>query len=317
MYTIMSATEDFLRHCRFEKNLSSKTLKAYSSDLAQFACFLEKERLSRKLSRLDKSQIRSYLEHLSTHKPKTIKRKIASLRAMLNYLEFEERISVNPMRKVRIRIREPKELPRVMDIDEVGKLFKAAYLQYKMARTDGGFAEKYALRDVAVLELLFSLGARVSEIASLRVRDIDLKTGVVLIKGKGNKERLAQISNRKAMQAIRLCRDHFSDQLDHENSRFLRNRFGHPLSDQSIRGIVRRLAQAAGLDKTITPHMFRHTFATLLLENDVDIKYIQTLLGHSSIMTTQIYTHVNAEKQRQILRTKHPRRMISSGISRM
>ncbi len=303
----IEATE-FLLHCRFEKNLSPKTLKAYETDLSQLRLFLNNKEL---VSEISKEDIRSYLVLLSSLKPKSIKRKIATMKALFNFLEFEDKILVNPFRKMRIKIKEPQTVRSVMDIREVFKVLKTAYLKRDVIEDKKSYSYFESLRNITVLELLFSTGARVSEIADIKTECINFRTGTILIKGKGNKERVIQICNK---ETLTILQEYYQLVLENkilDGGWFLLNRFNKKLTDQSIRNIVKKIAKKAGLTRRITPHIFRHTFATLLLEKDVDIKYIQSLLGHSSITTTQIYTHVNRKRQRQILTTKHPRKDFS------
>lgn len=307
MYTLVTATKDFIRHCRFEKNLSAKTIKAYQIDLKQTVSFLQKKKYSLQIQDVTKYQLREYLESISSLKPKSIKRKIATLKAMFNFLEFEDKITVNPFRKMRIRIKEPKQLPRVMDIREIQKIFKTAYTR----RQEEGISDYSlweSLRDVVTVELLFATGARVSEISNLRTAHMDLTSGVITLKGKGGKERIIQVCNQETLKILRVYFELYHQKIEKCQGYFLVNRFGNKFSEQSIRNIIKRLTKIAGIPRHITPHIFRHTFATLLLEKNVDIKYIQLLLGHSSILTTQIYTHVNGAKQREILMSKHPRK---------
>jgi integrase/recombinase XerD len=230
---------------------------------------------------------------------------------MFNFLEYEDIILVNPLRKMQIRIKEPKMLPKVMDIGEVVKIFKTAYLSNTNIKNKNLYSYTESLRNIVVIELLFATGARVSEIAGLKCDSIDINTGALTIKGKGNKERIIQVCNKETLKALKDYYNLFADRIEKAGGYFLVNRIGRKLSDQSIRQIVKNLSNKAEIQKHITPHVFRHSFATLLLEKDVDIKYIQSMLGHSSIMTTQIYTHVNREKQKQILKTKHPRKDFS------
>ena len=314
MRKFLTDINDFLNHCIYEKNLSPKTIKSYRIDLTQLANFLIKNDYSTQTELITKIELRQYLEEISILKPKSIKRKIASIKAMFNYLEFEDSITVNPWRKMRVNIKETKQLPKVMDIGEIKKIFRVAYENNRPSINGNSYAYFEYLRNIAVVELLFATGARVSEIAGLKSENINLTTGTVNIKGKGNKERIIQICNK---ESLKILKDYYmlaKDKIDQAGRYFLVNRLGNKLSDQSIRNIIKQLAGRAGIEKHITPHMFRHTFATLLLEKDVDIKYIQLLLGHSSIMTTQIYTHVNSAKQKQILRTKHPRKDFSMTI---
>lgn len=302
---------DFINHCKFEKNLSEKTIKAYSIDLAQFSAFLLEKNFESEISKITKLELRAYLEVISPLKPKTIKRKIATLKATFNFLEYEDRIVINPFRKMRIKITEAKVLPKVMDIKEITKIFKSAYQNKSTFLDESSFSFLSSLRDIAVIELLFATGARVSEIANLKTENINLNSGIITIKGKGNKERIIQICNSETIGILKEYYRNFKQKIQNSGGNFLINRLGNKISDQSIRGIVRNLTKNAKINRNITPHVFRHSFATLLLEKDVDIKYIQSLLGHSTIMTTQIYTHVNRKKQRQIIKTKHPRRDFS------
>ncbi|MXV13999.1 tyrosine-type recombinase/integrase [Hufsiella ginkgonis] len=312
MFTLQEATSEFLNYCRYEKNLSPKTIKFYRIDLTQLAAFLSANNLSANVSEISKIQLRPYLESLSTLKPKSIKRKMATLKAMFNYLEFEDKIAANPIRKMRIKFKEPFVLPKSLSLNEIVNIFKSAY-QLPAGGIDS-HSYMCKIRDISVMELLFATGARVSEIANLKENDIDLLTGSVKIEGKGGKERIIQICNPDALAIIRKYKEAYGGQIESSGGYLLVNRLNKRLSDQSIRSIVRKLSSTASINRHVTPHVFRHSFATLLLENDVDIKYIQFLLGHSSITTTQIYVHVNGEKQRQILLAKHPRKDLSFPI---
>lgn len=302
------ASKEFLSHCQFEKNLSEKTLKAYKTDLAQLLTFMKSQSFDVAITAISKTELKEYLISIGSLKPKSIKRKIATVKALFNYLEFEDILAINPFRKMRINIKEPKRLPLVMDIREITRIFKTAYNHKNMKTTPETYSYFRVLRDIVILELLFSTGARVSEIAGLSKSNINLESGSITIRGKGDKERVIQICNRETIDLLKHYYKLYKQSIEKAGNYFLINRLGHKLSDQSIRTIVKKLAGTAGINRHITPHMFRHSFATLLLEKDVDIKYIQSLLGHSSIMTTQIYTHVNRAKQKQILRTKHPRK---------
>jgi integrase/recombinase XerD len=166
-----------------------------------------------------------------------------------------------------------------------------------------------AVRNVAIIELLFVSGIRVSELCDLRLCDVNLSCGRLRIVGKGDKERIVDICQRKTLNVLTEWIVFRADAIS-SNEPFFTSRLGKKLSPQSVRWLVRDVVTDLGIKKHITPHTFRHTFATLLLEEDVDITYIQQLLGHSSIVTTQIYTHVNLQKQHEILSKKHPRRLI-------
>lgn len=307
MHTIDEAAKAFLFHCNYEKKLSSKTLKAYGSDCRQFLAFLAKEKHPKELLLIDKHIIKLYLFHLDGAKPKTLKRKVATLKAMFNFLEFEDEIQVNPFRKLRIQIKEPKMLPRVMTLAEVNAILSHA--QKEVVNKKHGsrsVLHKERVRNRAILELMFATGMRVSEVCVLRPADVDLHSGQIRIMGKGSRQRIIQICHEDVLRALT---NYNTAQFSRakKKSYFFLSRRKSRLSEQSVRNMIKQYAKKSGIDKHITPHTFRHSFATLLLEQDVDIKYIQQFLGHSSINTTQIYTHVNANKQKEIMETKHPR----------
>jgi len=307
MVSISHSIEDFLSHCKIEKNLSEKTIKAYRTDLSQFREHLGSYQHVVQINEVTKHELRGYVLSISSLKPKSIKRKIATTKAMFNYLEFEDRLAVNPFRKMRLQIKEPKRLPSVLTLKEVAGIFKKVYQkEIKGLQTD--YASFEALRNIVIAELLFATGARVSEISNLHTQSVNLDNGLICIRGKGDKERIIQVCNTESLSIIKSYCKKYAQKITSAGGYLLVNRFNAKLSEQSIRNIVKQFAKDAGITRRVTPHTFRHSFATLLLEKDVDIKYCQSLLGHSSISTTQIYTHVNRAKQRQILRTKHPRR---------
>lgn len=310
MNTLIEAKESFILHCKFEKGLSTKTIKAYSSDINQFDSFLTLEKFSNKFNEIDKVTLKSFLQFISTKKPKTIKRKIATLKALFNFLEFEDEILINPFRKMRIQIKESKKLPCVLNISDVKVIFKTVSQIRDSFLSKESYTYKAIVRDMAVLELLFATGIRVSELCNLKYNNIGSNFSSIIIKGKGDKERIVQICNKETKHALQEYNKLFKAAIL-QNGYFFNNRLNMPISDQSVRLMIRKYTLISGLNKKITPHTFRHTFATLLLEEGVGLIYIQHLLGHSSIMTTQIYTHVSQVKQKQILRTKHPRKKFS------
>lgn len=297
---LQEALEAFLFHCRYEKRLNDKTLVAYKTDLMQFCARLPKGQLT--MQSITREMIKDYLQALSGFKPKTIKRKIASLKAFFSFYEYEREDFINPLRKMRIHPKEPLVIPTVMEGDEIRAILGYLYRLRSENHEKTAWRYKAQVRDIAVVELLFATGIRVSELCQLQCRDVDLGRGCIKVYGKGSKERIIQIGASEVIDVLFEYKCLFSP-----STCFWLNRLGNPLSTQSVRGLVRRCVEALKLEKHITPHTFRHTFATLLLEEDVDIKYIQHMLGHSSIVTTQIYTHVNVHKQKMILQSKHPR----------
>lgn len=298
-------TETFTRYisfCTHHKKLDNKTIKAYKIDFKQFERFIEQQEVNKQI-------ISSYFVFLQqTFKPKTVKRKISTIKSFFNWMEYEELIENNPFNKINLRFREAKILPKVISMHTIEQIFLCAYKKLKTYNKKT-YAYKTVLRDIAILELLFATGIRVSELCSLTKKTIDFDTSLVKIFGKGSKERIIQLTNDEVIASLEQYSQVFQISLATDNFFFI-NRLGNPISDQSVRNMIKKYArQVCSLH--ITPHMFRHSFATLLLEEDVDIRYIQQLLGHSSITTTQIYTHVSTRKQKDILILKHPRNKIT------
>ena len=302
MNSLSSCIIDYLETGEYEKQLSPNTIKAYRIDLQQFSVFTGG-------TWADKDTLRQYVKYLNQHfAPRSVKRKLASIRAFYHEMELCGELDGNPFDKLHIRIHSPKQLPRLIPSEIVQALLQSAYDTY----TSGC---REVLRDIVVLELLFSTGLRVSELCALSkdtffLSDSELK---LLVRGKGRKERIVQITTPELLQLVQVYYDTFSKEIE-EQGAILFNRRGRPLSPQPVRRIITKYLDRIGSSYHVTPHMFRHTFATALLEAGVDIRYIQSLLGHSSISTTQIYTHVSAQQQTLLLAEKHPRGKISFSL---
>lgn len=300
MNTLKDYISEYLNYCEYRKQLNFKTIKAYKIDLNQYNSFC--------LDITDpfsKKAVDSYITELFKHyKSKSVKRKIASLKAFFHYLEYTEFLAQNPFDKLDVYFREAKLLPKTISFHSIQKFLSVLYAQ-KM-QTVSAYQFKCCLRDIAVIELLFATGMRISELCSLKPSDIDLENNTVLIYGKGSKERILQLGNCEVISALATYQSTFKADIS-ACGYFFVNKRKQKLSDQSVRFMINRYAALAGIEQHITPHMFRHSFATLLLEQDVDIRYIQKMLGHSSISTTEIYTHVSSAKQKDILVNKHPR----------
>ncbi len=307
MKTMDEAIQEYLFFCTNQRRLDEKTIRAYTNDLLQFRAFCQEGSLM-----VPRKTLESYVIGLhQKYKQKTVKRKIASLKAFYNYLEMEEKIEANPLRRIRMDFREEKVLPRTIPAVQVERLLTFMYsLQNDKDLTP--WQRKNVERDLAVVELLFATGLRISELCHLRPDRVDLEQGILCIRGKGSKERYIQIANTAVLHQVKRYRAHWRKEIQAEQFFFL-NRYGKRYSEQSARKMIKKYARQAGICLNITPHMFRHTFATLLLEEDVDIRYIQKMLGHSSILTTQIYTEVASRKQMEILKTKHPRNRMRVG----
>lgn len=302
MDNLQTTIEDYLIFCQFQKRLDIKTLKAYRIDLRQFAELITVT----DVSDITPTVLEDFFAQLhQKYKPKTVKRKIASLKAFFHHLEYKEIIDRNPFNKIRIKFREPVILPKTIPLHVLEIFLSTIYEQYTTAKTT--YQRRNALRDVAVTELLFATGMRISELCSLKPSDVNLIDRTVLIYGKGSKERRMQIGNDDVINILSRYHQEFSTEIAN-CQHFFATQSGNTLSEQTVRRMINKYCSLASIDLHITPHMFRHTFATSLLEADVDIRYIQEMLGHSSINITEIYTHVAMDKQRDILVTKHPRK---------
>ena len=293
---IREEMEQYLEFCQYRKELSRNTVKAYRIDLEQFLHYVKEDTLLR-------SKIEAYITELhKKYKQKTVKRKIASIKAFYQYLEEEERMKEsNPFTKIRVKFKEVESLPRIIPRNEIEKLLNCMY-----AIIDHSEKKSTIYRDLTIVEIFFATGARVYEISNLKRQDIDLDNGIIRIFGKGSKERCVQIGNHDILELMKAYYQ-MNQEVIEQCGFFFVNQQGKRFSEQSIRRMLRKYSCQAGVSIHITPHMFRHSVATYLLEEGVDIMYIQKLLGHSSIKTTQIYLHIASKKQMEILRERHPR----------
>lgn len=295
MKTLEESITDYLISSEYERKLSPDTLKAYRIDLRQFSEFVKGEWP-------DRNTVCQYIKHLNqSFAPRSVKRKLASVRAFFHEAELHDILAENPFDKLHLNIRSPQQLPRIIPYQIVHDLLASAYDAYSPGRRE-------ILRDIMVLELLFCTGLRVSELCALNCNtfvlgDRELR---LLVNGKGKKERILQLSLPGLVKLAHKYYQEFSKEIQSQHA-ILFNRRGNPLSPQSVRGIINKHLKKIGSTYHVTPHMFRHTFATSLLEAGMDIRYIQNLLGHSSISTTQIYTHVSIKQQTLLLAEKHPR----------
>ena len=303
MACITNHITTYMAICKKQKRLSDNTLRAYNIDMRQFIEFLrEKGNDSAEASDITKEILKGYIDRLQEqYAPRSFKRKVACIKAFFNYLEFEDEIPINPFRKMRIQIKESKELPKIIKKHEISLQLNHVYQQAADAKTM--YQRFCSARIVACYELLINTGIRVGELSRLTTDAIDFDNGSIRIWGKGSKERIVYITSEisiKALQYYKQLRDGLGTS---SNYFFINWRKGH-MREDTVRSFVGRIADKL-LKKRITPHMFRHTFATMLLEKHVDISYIQALLGHSSIKTTQIYLHLcNASIRDTLIKTR-------------
>lgn len=301
MKTLNSAVHWFLAHCEEHRKLSPLTIKAYTEDLELLKAFVLQHGTSRKVSSVDGALIQNWMATMSSAKPRTIRRRIATVKSMLGTLHRRAQISQNPLAAFRSEVRIGVTLPRVVARSAIKSLLQEAHSEgCSNVRTRGHKT------DVALIEILFGTGMRVSEIVSRNLEHFDMQRLAISVNGKGNREREIPIACEGLRKAL-----HEQLEMRKENGAtpcdpIFVNRRNTRMSDQSVRTILRRFAEKIGLQR-LTPHMMRHTLATLLLEDGTDLRHIQRLLGHSSITTTTIYVQVSESSQRQVLMRRHPR----------
>ena len=272
----------YLDYCKTHKRLSSHTIRAYKNDLMQFY-------------NSDYDNVESYIEQLtrSNIKTNTLRRKIACMKVFYNYLKYQNIIEENPFNQLRFQFRTEKVLPKTIPYDILKSIF--IYLERKVIVSKTDYQKQHAERNLLIISLLLSTGIRISELCHIHLKDINLSNKTLHIIGKGKKERILFLGDQKTFNLL----ETYINKTRNESNDFLfpGKHSLKPLSEQSI-----------------TPHMFRHSFATMLLDSDVDIRYIQQILGHSSILITQIYTHVSHSKQKEILSSFNPVSVIHSEI---
>ena len=308
MVNLSKQIKEYIDFCECMKGVSEKTKAAYQTDLKQFRSWHDND-----YEWCNKPVILDFISFVyKAYKPRTAKRKIASLKAFFHYLETEEFIEYDPFHKINYKRKEALILPRTFPSSVLSKILNYAYASFNSNATNE-YQRKNISRDIAVFELLFASGVRVGELCSLKSYDVDIKQKLIKVNGKGNRERYIQITNPSVLKALKLYKNNFSKSIDETGYFFINNR-GRKLQEQSVRCIINKYVNKTGIVIHITPHMFRHTVATMLTEEDVDIRYIQELLGHSSIQTTQIYTHISLSAQKKILSKKHPRNKIHINI---
>jgi len=294
------AASAFIRHCQSIRKLSPHTTRAYELDLAGFTEFLGKRAA---VATCDKTVIHNYIRHLfdvRTLKESSVKRHLATLRSMFRWLEEDDQVTEDPFRGARIRIRMPKRLPRVIARADLRRLL--------LHEQPPSFAD---LTAYVATELLFATGMRVSELASLLDAAVDVDDGTITIIGKGNRQRRVYVPDdiKSLLRDYRTARDRSPSTAD----TFLVNSRGDAASPQMIRRLVRLHGERSEVRDRVTPHMFRHSVATYLLEEGVDIRYVQRLLGHRSISTTEMYTQVADSALKVRITEKHPRKGIVRG----
>jgi integrase/recombinase XerC len=320
--------QEFLNYLKFEKRFSEHTAKCYGADLEQFSQFLigrsdsgphiddhvslgdhgsataVATQTSLKIDQLllsaDINSVRAYLALLNErqYSKATIARKLATLRSFYKFLVKRNQISSNPVMAVRTP-KQDKRLPRFLEYEEIKRLLETPPMDNWLGA-----------RDRAIMETLYSTGLRVSELVALNMDDIDFLGEVVHVRGKGKKERIVPIGT-SALQVIQHYME-FRNKRAHSNPNFdskvlFVNKHGRRLSTRSVRRKMDKYLKMAGLDNSISPHTLRHSFATHMLNNGADLRSVQELLGHQSLSTTQVYTHLTTKKLKEVYDKAHPR----------
>lgn len=291
----------FLQYLSVERNASELTIKSYREDLTALIDYLAEARGGRcpRPAEITVMELRGYVGalHEAGYAPATIARRLASLRSFFRFGQREGWVDANPAKALR-NPRKPRNLPHFLSSQELARLLAAP-----PANTPMG------LRDRAILETMYSAGLRVSELVGLNESDVDLRTEILRVRGKGRKERLAPIGSfaaRALRRWLAVRRLHPSQPAGPAAPVFV-NRFGRRLTTRSVARMLEKHLRTAGLDRRTTPHSLRHSFATHLLDRGADIRSVQELLGHKSLVTTQIYTHVSTANLRAVYEKAHPR----------
>lgn len=292
--SLETAVQDFLQHLQEIRQVSPHTLRAYARDLDQLLHNLREDDRVPPPRQVRTVRLRLHLGRLADAGlgPASLARHLSTMRSFFRWMEQRGLLDQNPASTLR-GPRQTRRLPRYLEEAEVEKLLSAPEN-----------ADPEGLRDRAILECLYSTGCRVSELVALDEPHLDLRRGLVLLQGKGRKERYGMLGG----PALSALKDYLASknlrQLDRQPL-FL-NRFGTRLSDRSVRRILVRCLQRAGIHRACSPHTFRHSFATHLLRRGADLRTVQELLGHASLGSTQIYTHVSLERLRQLYLQAHP-----------
>lgn len=312
------AVAHFSRYLENERNASVHTISGYLLDIGQFVLFTWGDR---KLTCInwksaDVFAARKFLVEFQKAgmEPSTTGRKLASLRSFYRFLLREEYVDVNPF----VGLRAPKrsrKLPEIFSVDEVVKLLESPAKMLKQESKSGDPVEPQkqyaAFRDAAIMEVLYSTGARVSEIVGLELKDVDMLSGVIKVRGKGKKERLCPLG-RPACQALKpLLKEDpsviFETAIKKSGRRIFLNLRGKPLTTRSVERMFKKYLFFCDLNKNLSPHALRHSFATHMLDAGADLRTVQELLGHASMSTTQIYTHITVERLKKVYQEAHPR----------
>jgi integrase/recombinase XerC len=288
--------KSFLKSLEIERNFSPNTVKAYRSDLEKLAQFLARSSLKPHVASLTKPAIRAYRSQLiaSGLSKRTVARKLAAVRSFMKFLSEEGVLSGNPMAGVK-QPKLPKRLPQWLPAKKLQELLDSL-----------SPIKELEYRDVMILELLYSTGIRVSELAAMNCGDINTKAGTIRVRGKGRRERIVPVG-KKALEAVKHYKEVRGRSSCSRESPLVLNRYQKRLSVRSIQRVVNNLLGRIAEDAKVSPHVLRHSFASHLLDRGADLRAVQELLGHRSLSSTQVYTHLTPESLQKIYSRAHPR----------
>ena len=298
MERVQFALEDYVHFLKIERQLAANTITSYQRDLTNYIEFINTS-VAKSIDDITRQNIIAYLQVMKDEgkSARTISRHISSIRSFHQFMLREKVTTNDPTVHIELPKIEQK-LPRVLSLEEVGKLIEAPDL-----------SKPQGVRDIALLELLYGTGMRVSELINLDVEHVQLTMGFVRVFGKGGKERIIPLGNKAidaCTQYIKVVRPKFIAKVDSQNALFVNMRGGR-LTRQGCWKLLKAHALNGNIQKKMTPHILRHSFATHLIENGADLRAVQEMLGHADISTTQIYTHVSRSRLKEVYVKFHPR----------
>ncbi|MGY3777614.1 site-specific tyrosine recombinase XerD [Isobaculum melis] len=290
--------QDYLHFLSIERGLSKNTIESYQRDLLHYLAFLEENQIDH-WDKVDRYLVLNFLQQLKEEGKSTgtITRHISSLRKLHQYLCQERKAATDPMQFIDTPKKE-QTLPKVLSMKEVETLIESS-----------NTGDDLGLRDRAMIEVMYATGLRVSEVINLKMTDLHLELGLLQTLGKGDKERIVPLGDTAIHwieKYLNLSRTHLEKSGKPSPYLFL-NHHGRGLTRQGVWKLIKKMVKEAGIEKEVTPHTLRHSFATHLLENGADLRIVQELLGHSDISTTQIYTHITKQRMTTVYKTYHPR----------
>ena len=292
-----TSIENFKNYLKLERGLSINSIKSYEYDIVQFKNFIIENKIDESPKKCSKSTVKRYLyKNLSNKKTRSQARSISALKGFFNYLLFEGKINSSPLNDIESPKIENK-LPEVLTEDEIKRLISSV-------KIDSEFGQ----RNKAIIEVLYGTGIRVSELTELKMSNIFFNENIVKVTGKGNRERFVPLGKIASIEIKKYLNDREKLKVDSKFSDILfLNRYGRQLTRSMIFKVINDSSKNAGIDKKISPHTLRHSYATHLLKNGADLRTIQLILGHESITTTEIYTHLDTFHLEEVLKKYHPR----------